>query len=86
MMLERRVIKSNTVYQLLQLVLWALGCVCSSKNGAVYTAEIKSGCCHFFLSCESLSALYHWQIYVPDIDPEAIVVSLVLKFDTLLIA
>lgn len=39
MMLERRVIKSNTVYQLLRLVLWALGGVCAGKYIALFTAE-----------------------------------------------
>lgn len=41
MVLERRVIKSNTVYQLLRLVLWALGGVCAGKYLALCTAEKK---------------------------------------------
>lgn len=63
-MLERRVIKSNTVYQLLGLVLWALGGVGAGKYLASCTAEKQSGFCHFFLYCEDFSVLYQWRIYV----------------------
>ena len=41
MVLGRRVIKSSTEYQLLQLTLGALGGICSSKYLASGTAEIK---------------------------------------------
>lgn len=49
MVLGRRVIKSSTGYQLLQLTLWALGGSCSSKYLASCTAEIKPGFVFFFL-------------------------------------
>ena len=66
MVLGRRVIKSSTGYQLLQLTLWALGGICSSKYLASCTAEIKPGFFFSFCSIKALPFQNHEEYNVPE--------------------